>query len=305
MQDAGFDEHAHAMHEAGEDSAHEAEVPFATHPNLNSDVLADASHAGCESDAVTDDRRRPAPSDPAPITGTSVFTISPECPAYDLIAGEFEHRGIDDLNVNLSDIEQSGSFCGDTAFTQSLSKVKKIINDARTMAGIMIHPGMLENAPAPAHGEADANSCPSREQWIKLKSQAKESNRSMAAILVRMLTVLALLLNSGKQLMLMVPWPAGSEESVMKSKLMDETTKRRLKSVRYAVHPWADDATYEVITNSGVFNNEVSLEDAIKKFIEDAAMESKPDDVDTHVHPQAAPALTPPRGSYHCTVAAI
>ena len=54
-------------------TVHEAEVPFATHPDLNSDVLADASHAGCESDAVTDDRRRPASWDPVPITGPSVF----------------------------------------------------------------------------------------------------------------------------------------------------------------------------------------------------------------------------------------
>ena len=115
MQDADLDEHAHVMRGIGESS--EDEVPFATQPISNSSFLAGSGHEGCESGAVTDDRLRPASSDPVPITGTSVLTIAPENLAYDLIANEFEIKGIDDLNINLSDDEHSGSFCDDTAFT--------------------------------------------------------------------------------------------------------------------------------------------------------------------------------------------
>ena len=40
-QDAGFDVHAHDMHEASEGSACENEWPFAAQPTLDSNVLDD------------------------------------------------------------------------------------------------------------------------------------------------------------------------------------------------------------------------------------------------------------------------
>ena len=88
--------------------------------------------------------------------------------------------------------------------------------------------------------------------------------------MVGMITTLLTLRLAGKGVVLLTPWPSKSDDTLMTSKIIDDDAKKRLKSVRYVVPPWNEDATYEIITNSASFDDEASLEEAMLNFFSGA-----------------------------------
>ena len=112
--------------------------------------------------------------------------------------------------------------------------------------------------------EPDATTKGARyDDWAKRMAKSKEAQRSNAALLIRMLTIRSLVIPSGKEVLLMVPWFRNSKGSLMASDLIDNNIKDTLTSSRYEVSPWQGDAAYEVVTNMSVDLSTYSLEDVI------------------------------------------
>ena len=94
------------------------------------------------------------------------------------------------------------------------------------MAGILIHPGMDDDRQNISASNDRPNICPSREEWIAMRSKAKENQRNGAAVLVRLLTIFAMLVSSGRQVLLLIPWPSRSSTTLLNSKRFDEELKK-------------------------------------------------------------------------------
>ena len=110
-------------------------------------------------------------------------------------------RGVD-CNINLDDPDQAANLCDDTAFVQGMPKQQSITSSSSLIAGILIHPGMNDDKQIQNTSTDRPNVCPSREEWIALRSKAKENQRNGAAVLVRLLTIFAMLVSSGRRALL-------------------------------------------------------------------------------------------------------
>ena len=89
-----------------------------------------------------------------------------------------------------------------------------------------------------------------------------------------MITILTLLLQAGKDVMLLIPWPSQSDDNIMSSKLIGDFIGDLLQLVKYVVPPWEEEASYEVVANSGAFDDKASLEDAMLNFFSDTVAAS-------------------------------
>ena len=151
----------------------------------------------------------------------SAVTISPCTPAYELISSCLAEGSVDDFNTNLSDPVEISNICDDTSFNQALPRIKAIIGSDCLRAGFMVLPGMTgssavsSEAPVSSEWDRRPNKCPSQREWIALKSKEKEGQRTEAAILIRMLCIMSLLIAAGKRAIMLVPWPAGSTDTLM------------------------------------------------------------------------------------------
>ena len=101
-----------------------------------------------------------------------------------------------------------------------------------------------------------------------MKAEAKENQRSGAAILVRLITIMAMLIEAGCRTMLLAPWPPSSKEPLMNWKLLDEKIKSKVKAYKYEAPPWASEASSDIIANCDIFGGGDSQEDAMKNFIQ-------------------------------------
>ena len=142
----------------------------------------------------------------------SILTVMPEGPAYELASAEFELHGITDFNVCLSDAAQIDNLCDDTAFAHSIPKFTNIADDDALTGGMLMHPGMKcdGDESESKSWEQRPNTCPSQAEWITMRSNAKESQRKAAAILVRVITIMAMIINAGKD----VDWPLVASRSM-------------------------------------------------------------------------------------------
>ena len=192
----------------------------------------------------------------------------PENYAYQLVAHELDKLKLVDFNINLDDPDQAANLCDDTAFTQGMPKLQSITTSSSLIAGIRIHPGMDDDRQNHNVSSDRPNICPSREECIAMRSKAKENQRNGAAVLVRLLTIFAMLVSSGRQALLLIPWPSRSTTTLLNSRFLDEELKKKVRAIKYEVPPWTTDASYEVITTSSTFNSDISLEDATKEFID-------------------------------------
>ena len=103
-----------------------------------------------------------------------------------------------------------------------------------------------------------------------MRAEAKENQRSGAAILARLITIMAMLDEAGCRTTLLAPWPSSSEESLMGSKLLEDRIQSNVNAYRYTVPPWSSEASYEIIASCDIFGGSDSLEEAMHNFIQGA-----------------------------------
>ena len=192
----------------------------------------------------TYDRTHDADSDHANVS--TVFTVMPQNSAYELVSKCIADCGDEDAGIDLNDPEQVSTLCDDSAFAEASDKIRIVIHSPRTRLGILMRPGMSEVA-RQRNGRGEAN----------------EDERKLAAILVRLLSILSLLLSAGKDAILLVPWPGGSTSSLQESPLLHDNLKHRLSFRRFCSAPWHAECDYEVASSSYDLLDRDSLEDVL------------------------------------------
>ena len=136
---------------------------------------------------------RPAPTDANDGLESYILTVMPAtCPAGKLVSDAMANMHVVEYLIDLDDNEQLDNLCDDTAFRSAAVKVKGIVEDPRCTAGVFIQPQMSIDAGATIQSN-------------------KESTRKAAAILLRTLALLPLLVSAGREALWIVPWPAGSK----------------------------------------------------------------------------------------------
>ena len=80
---------------------------------------------------------------------------------------------------------------------QGMPKLQSITSSSSLIVGILIHPGMDDDKQIQNISSDRPNVCPSREEWIAMRSKAKDTQRNGAAVLVRLLAIFALLVRAG------------------------------------------------------------------------------------------------------------
>ena len=123
-----------------------------------------------------------------------VLTVIPQGPILDLVSSALEGTGIVDHAIDLDDPEQVDNLCDDTCFTRAARKLKSVIQGGDFLAGLFMHPGMT-----PRRSDNQGK---------------KEDSRKAAAILLRMLTIIGMIMSADKRALLIIPWPLGSDETI-------------------------------------------------------------------------------------------
>ena len=175
-----------------------------------------------------------------------VLTVIPRGPILDLVSSALEGTGIADHAIDLEDPEQVDNLCDDTCFSQATRKLRDLIADGNFLAGLFMHPGMTSQK--------------------SNKQGKKEDSRKAAAILLRMLAIIGMIISADKRTLLIVPWPLGSGETITDSKLITPDMLSKVHTTKYSAPPWQDDVEYELVTNFEL-DASISLEDVVRTFV--------------------------------------
>ena len=128
-----------------------------------------------------------------------------------------EGLGLTDYNINLADEKVREELCDDTSFIRACARIRTIISSPVVSSGMIMHLGMtredgddkkIPTSPRP-------NICPTREEWIAMKSNMQEAHRRDAALLLRLLSMIMLIITAGRDVFFIVPWPSSSSDRVM------------------------------------------------------------------------------------------
>ena len=146
-------------------------------------------------------------------TPSSVLTVMPRGPAHEVAQKTLDATQIVEYAIDLNDARQVDDLCDDTAFKSAACRIKELVNQESFTVGLFAHPGM----------SIDAN----------IKHESKEKIRRAAALLLRTVTLIAILLAADRRILWLVPWPSDSDESILDSTLVDKRVSTRLASHRY------------------------------------------------------------------------
>ena len=112
-------------------------------------------------------------------------------PAYEVAQRTLDATQIVEHAIDLDDDRQVDELCDDTAFKSAAGRVKKLVNEVSFTVGLFAHTGMNID--------------------VKIKRESKEKIRRAAALLLRTVTLIAILLSADRKILWLVPWPSDSK----------------------------------------------------------------------------------------------